>query len=130
MVIALSPRGHELDDVADGSRPRVVAREEREVLRDGEAVVERRGLSTTPIRSRHSRPPRPDPLRARHGAAVTLAVALEDLDRRRLAAPFGPSSPKISPRAISKLTPRSASRPVVGLLQGVDGNRTRHIWPI
>src|SRR5437899_2506086 len=65
---------------------------------------------TTPMRSRHALP-------ARCGSSSSTSTTPESRWRYPsristvvvLPAPFGPSRPKTSPAAISKLTPRSAS---------------------
>ena len=59
----------------------------------------------------------------RHLSGVALPVALEDLDVVVLPAPFGPSRPNTSPSAISKLTPRTASRPSYDFRRSLDRYR-------
>ena len=129
--VALLLEADELDDVADRARLRVVAGEEREILGDGEAVVEGRGLEDdadplAPVEARGGR------ILAEHGhrPAVALAVALEDLDGRRLAGAVRAEQPE--DLALRDLEADSAQRLelVVGLAEIVDGHGARHIWPI
>ena len=129
--VALLLEADELDDVADRPRLRVVAGEQREILGDGEAVVEGRGLEDdadplAPVETRGGR------VLAEHGhrPAVALAVALEDLDGRRLAGAVRAEQPE--DLALRDLEADSAQRLelLVGLAEIVYGHGARHIWPI
>ena len=85
-VVALLREADELDHLVDGARPRVVAGEDAVHLAHGQLRPELRRWSTTPIRSRNARL-HAARVEAEHLdlAGVAVAVALEDLDGRRLA---------------------------------------------
>ena len=108
--VSLLLEADELDHLVDVARPVVVTGEHAMRLGDRDRRPELRLLQH-----------HPDPLsEGRAGssgietedvylAGVAGPVALQDLDRGRLPAPFGPRRPKTSPSAISKLIPRTAS---------------------
>ena len=85
----------EVDHVVDIAWRREVAGEQRDVLPHGEVRVHRRGLEhDADVLAPASRPPRRVGAEHGHLPGVALPVALEDLDRRRLAGTVRPEEPE------------------------------------
>ena len=83
---AFSSQADDVDHLVDRPRVLVVAAEEREALARGEVLVHRRRLQhDADARAPVARRAGGIGAEHRHGASVAASVALEDLDRRRLA---------------------------------------------
>ena len=112
-----------------GARALVVAGEEREALGDRQRLVHRRRLQDdadllAPSLVGLGR------VRAEHGdrAGVALAVALEDLDGRRLAGAVGAEEAEDLARGDLEADPADGLDLAVGLAEIGNGDCTRHIW--
>ena len=99
----------ELDEVAGGSERGYQRAVHLQQLTDGELLLDAGPCRTTPIRARRARSPRPGswprtetaPALGRRWPSRISAIVV-------LPAPLGPSRQNTSPRATSKLTPRTA----------------------
>ncbi len=129
--VALLGQADEVDHLVDVARVPVVAGEDPVHLAHGQDGPEL-GLLQDDADPLPERPLAAAGVEAEHGdlAAVALPVALEDLDRRRLAGAVRAEQAEDLAGRDLEVDPAHRLDAVVRLAQAADGDRARHIWQI